>query len=157
MMVMVLSLCTRGMRRKPRLSWVSGWHMWRLERDPIVFVHGNPTSKYMWRNVMPHCESVGRVIAVDLIGMGESEKLDNVQGPDVLAQGAEQVLFGVLGSRRGTENVTLVGHSWGGTSRRIGEACTKIRCGAWSVWRWYMYPFRHGSAFQTKLPWVSSC
>ena len=51
--------------------------------DPIVLVHGNPTSKYMWRNVMPHLESLGRVVAPDLIGMGESEKLDEHEaGPD---------------------------------------------------------------------------
>ena len=49
--------------------------------DPIVFLHGNPTSSFLWRNVMPHAESLGRVIAPDLIGMGDSEKLDG-SGPD---------------------------------------------------------------------------
>src|SRR5262249_31952599 len=43
--------------------------------DPIVLLHGNPTSSYLWRNVMPHLESRGRCIAPDLIGMGDSEKL----------------------------------------------------------------------------------
>jgi pimeloyl-ACP methyl ester carboxylesterase len=46
----------------------------------IVFQHGNPTSSYLWRNVMPHCAGLGRLIACDLIGMGGSEKLSN--GPD---------------------------------------------------------------------------
>jgi haloalkane dehalogenase len=41
--------------------------------DPIVFLHGNPTSSYLWRNVIPHLESLGRCIAPDLIGMGESD------------------------------------------------------------------------------------
>ena len=50
------------------------------EGKPIVFLHGNPTSKYLWRNVMPHVESLGRCIAPDLIGMGESSKLPN-SGP----------------------------------------------------------------------------
>ena len=51
------------------------------EGDPIVFLHGNPTSSYLWRNVIPHLESQGRCIAPDLIGMGDSEKLD-ASGPD---------------------------------------------------------------------------
>ena len=45
------------------------------EGDPIVFLHGNPTSSYLWRNVMPHLEGRGRLIAPDLIGMGDSDKL----------------------------------------------------------------------------------
>ncbi|MCA9772098.1 MAG: alpha/beta fold hydrolase, partial [Myxococcales bacterium] len=40
--------------------------------DPIVFLHGNPTSSYLWRNVMPHVADLGRCIAPDLIGMGDS-------------------------------------------------------------------------------------
>ena len=47
------------------------------EGDPIIYLHGNPTSSYLWRNVMPHAESLGRSIAIDLIGMGDSEPLDN--------------------------------------------------------------------------------
>ena len=46
------------------------------EGDPIVFLHGNPTSSYLWRNVMPHLEGKGRLIAPDLIGMGDSDKLE---------------------------------------------------------------------------------
>ena len=84
--------------------------------DPIVFVHGNPTSKYMWRNVMPHCESLGRVIALDLIGMGESEKLENGEGPDRYSLKAQSTfLSGFLEAVGAQERVTLVGHSWGGT------------------------------------------
>lgn len=45
--------------------------------DAIVFQHGNPTSSYLWRNVMPHVEGLGRLIACDLIGMGGSDKLDD--------------------------------------------------------------------------------
>src|SRR5262249_48938226 len=43
--------------------------------DPIVLLHGNPTSSYLWRNVLPHLQPLGRCIAPDLIGMGDSEKL----------------------------------------------------------------------------------
>jgi haloalkane dehalogenase len=45
------------------------------EGDAIVFAHGNPTSSYLWRNVMPHLEGLGRLVAADLIGMGGSDKL----------------------------------------------------------------------------------
>jgi len=51
------------------------------EGDPIVFQHGNPTSSYLWRNIMPHLEGMGRPIAVDLVGMGDSGKLPD-SGPD---------------------------------------------------------------------------
>ena len=43
--------------------------------DPIVLLHGNPTSSFLWRNVIPHLEPFGRCIAPDLIGMGDSDKL----------------------------------------------------------------------------------
>src|SRR5215204_3789696 len=49
--------------------------------EAIVFQHGNPTSSYLWRNVMPHCAGLGRLIACDLIGMGDSDKLPD-SGPD---------------------------------------------------------------------------
>jgi haloalkane dehalogenase len=51
------------------------------EGDAIVFQHGNPTSSYLWRNVMPHLQGLGRLIACDLIGMGHSDKL-SPSGPD---------------------------------------------------------------------------
>ena len=47
------------------------------EGDPIVLLHGNPTSSYLWRNVIPHLQPRGRCIAPDLIGMGDSDKLPN--------------------------------------------------------------------------------
>ena len=46
------------------------------EGDPILFLHGNPTSSYLWRNIIPHVSNLGRVIAPDLIGFGESAKPD---------------------------------------------------------------------------------
>ena len=51
--------------------------------EAIVFAHGNPTSSYLWRNVMPHLEGLGRLVACDLIGMGGSDKLQPV-GPESL-------------------------------------------------------------------------
>ncbi|WP_422364023.1 haloalkane dehalogenase [Pyruvatibacter mobilis] len=83
------------------------------EGDPIVFLHGNPTSSYLWRNIMPHLKGLGRCIAPDLIGMGDSEKLDN-PGPDsyTFAQHREY-LDGVLDALGVTRNVVLVIHDWG--------------------------------------------
>ena len=45
------------------------------EGPPLIFQHANPTSSYLWRNVMPHLQGLGRLIAADLIGMGDSDKL----------------------------------------------------------------------------------
>jgi haloalkane dehalogenase len=45
--------------------------------DAIIFQHGNPTSSYLWRNITRHCEGLRRLIACDLIGMGDSDKLEN--------------------------------------------------------------------------------
>ncbi|MAI49809.1 MAG: haloalkane dehalogenase [Rhodospirillaceae bacterium] len=81
--------------------------------DPIVFLHGNPTSSYLWRNVMPHLENLGRCIAPDLIGMGDSEKLEN-SGPDSYHFVEHRYYLDELLTRIGVlENVTLVVHDWG--------------------------------------------
>ena len=85
----------------------------RPDGEPIVFLHGNPTSSYLWRNVIPHLEHLGRCIAPDLIGMGDSDKLDD-SGPDsyrfVEHREYLDALLEALGVR---ENVTLVIHDWG--------------------------------------------
>lgn len=81
--------------------------------DPIVFLHGNPTSSYLWRNVMPYLEGRGRLIAPDLIGMGDSEKLDN-SGPQSYSYTEQRkYLFALLEELGVKENVTLVIHDWG--------------------------------------------
>ena len=51
--------------------------------DPILLLHGNPTSSYLWRNVLPHLQPLGRCIAPDLIGMGDSEQHSCQRGHDV--------------------------------------------------------------------------
>lgn len=83
------------------------------EGDPIVFLHGNPTSSYLWRNVMPHLQGLGRLIAPDLIGMGDSDKLPD-SGPDRYTfVEHREYLDGLLEALGVTENVTLVIHDWG--------------------------------------------
>lgn len=78
--------------------------------DPIVFLHGNPTSSYLWRNVIPHLEGLGCCLAPDLVGMGQSGK--NPAGSYRFADHYRYLdaWFEALGL---TENVTLVLHDWG--------------------------------------------
>jgi haloalkane dehalogenase len=81
--------------------------------NAIVFQHGNPTSSYLWRNVMPHCAGLGRLIACDMIGMGESEKLSN-SGPDRYGyQEQRDFLFGLWDKLDLGNDVILVVHDWG--------------------------------------------
>jgi haloalkane dehalogenase len=83
------------------------------EGAPIVFLHGNPTSSYLWRNVIPHLEGQGRCIAPDLIGMGDSEKLDD-SGPDRYRfVEHREYLDGLLDALDVTSDVTFVIHDWG--------------------------------------------
>lgn len=83
------------------------------EGDPIVLLHGNPTSSYLWRNVIPHLAPLGRCIAPDLIGMGDSDKLPE-SGPNAYRfvdhRRYLDALFDALDVR---ERVTLVIHDWG--------------------------------------------
>ena len=81
---------------------------------PIVLLHGNPTSSYLWRNVVPHLEGIGRVIVPDLIGHGDSEKLPDSEGPERYSfEITYEYLAGLLEELNITEDVTLVIHDWG--------------------------------------------
>jgi len=81
--------------------------------DPIIFQHGNPTSSYLWRNIMPHLQDLGRCIALDLIGMGDSDKLDD-SGPERYTLAEHIAYFDAAMQALGvTGNVTLVIHDWG--------------------------------------------
>lgn len=95
---------------------VNGYNMSYVEvgsGDPIVFLHGNPTSSYLWRNIIPYCENLGRCIAPDLIGMGDSDKL-SPSGPDRYRfVEHREFLDGLLAALGVKQNVTLVIHDWG--------------------------------------------
>ena len=81
--------------------------------DPIVFLHGNPTSSYLWRNVLPHVRHLGRCLAPDLIGMGESAKLPD-PGPGTYGLETQlRYLDGLLEEVQLQAPVTLVLHDWG--------------------------------------------
>jgi haloalkane dehalogenase len=81
--------------------------------DPIVFLHGNPTSSYLWRNIIPHAEKLGRCIAPDLIGMGDSDKLDDSGPESYRFVEHREYLDGLLAALGVTSNVTFVIHDWG--------------------------------------------
>jgi haloalkane dehalogenase len=114
--------------------------------DPIVFLHGNPTSSYLWREVIPYVADLGRCIAPDLIGMGHSDKLPD-SGPStyrfVQHRAYLEELLDALGVQR---NVTLVLHDWGsalgfdwarqhaGAVRGLAYMEALVRPLAWSEW-----------------------
>lgn len=79
------------------------------EGDPIVFLHGNPTSSYLWRNIIPHLSGQGRCIAPDLIGMGKSDH------PDIAYRYDDHYRYvcGFIEALGLGSNVTLVIHDWG--------------------------------------------
>jgi haloalkane dehalogenase len=80
---------------------------------PIVFLHGNPTSSYLWRNVIPHLAERGRCLAPDLIGMGDSDKLEP-SGPDRYRFVEHRRYLDALLDALGVgDHVTLVVHDWG--------------------------------------------
>jgi haloalkane dehalogenase len=82
--------------------------------DPIVLLHGNPTSSYLWRNIIPYLENKGRVIVPDLVGQGDSEKLPPSDGPQRYSfKVVYDYLSALLESLGVVENVTLVIHDWG--------------------------------------------
>ena len=82
--------------------------------DPIVLLHGNPTSSYLWRNVIPELENCGRVIVPDLIGQGESDKLPASEGPDRYSfEVAFDYLDGLLRAIDVDSDITWVIHDWG--------------------------------------------
>lgn len=76
--------------------------------DPFLFLHGQPTSSYLWRNIIPHVQSLGRVVAPDNIGFGKSDQ------PDLdYTFGDHYRYFEAFVAQLGLTNITLVVHDWG--------------------------------------------
>jgi haloalkane dehalogenase len=79
----------------------------------IVFQHGNPTSSYLWRNIMPHCAGIGRLVACDLIGMGDSDKLSS-SGADRYGYAEQRDYLWALWDKLALgDKIVLVIHDWG--------------------------------------------
>ena len=96
---------------EPKFIDVEGSRMHYVEDgsgDPILFIHGNPTSCYLWRNVMPHLASDARCLALDLIGMGRSDK----PALDYRLVDHARYVDGFIAAL-GLERLTLVLHDWG--------------------------------------------
>lgn len=111
------------MRYEKRHVAVNGYQMAYVDTggdaDPVVFLHGNVTSSYMWRNIIPHLEPHARCIAPDNIGQGDSDKLRN-SGPGSYRL-TEHISFidgfmRALGLDAMRGRVTLVLHDWGGAT-----------------------------------------
>jgi haloalkane dehalogenase len=103
-------------RASKRYAQVLGRRMAYVEQGggaPIVFLHGNPTSSYLWRSVLPELSSLGRCIAPDLIGMGDSEKLPADDPARYTFVRHREFLDALLDALGVTEEVTLVVHDWG--------------------------------------------
>jgi len=84
------------------------------EGDPIILLHGNPTSSYLWRNVIPELAPLGRVIAPDLIGHGDSDKIPLTDGPSRYSfSGTYHHLIGLLRALGVNNKIVVVGHDWG--------------------------------------------
>ena len=79
----------------------------------IVFLHGNPASSFLWRNITPHVEDIGRIVVPDLIGMGDSEKLEGTDNPDYQYHGQYKYLSSLLDELDLGEEINLVIHDWG--------------------------------------------
>ena len=80
------------------------------EGAPIVFFHGNVTSSYMWRNIIPHVEGMARCIAVDNIGQGDSDKLE---GSMYRLKDHQRFIDGFMDALELNEDVTIMVHDWG--------------------------------------------
>lgn len=112
--------------------------------DPIVFLHGNPTSSYLWRNILPYAETFGRIIAPDLIGMGDSAKLPGSGPASYTFVEHRRYLDALLEALDVRERVILVVHDWGSAlgfdwARRHPEAVKGlvymeaiVKPGSWS-------------------------
>src|SRR5258708_19520104 len=87
------------------------------EGDPIVLLHGNPTSSYLWRNVLPQLQPLGRCIAPDLIGMGDSDKLPNSGPGSYRFVEHRPYLDALLEALDVRERVTLPVHDWASPPR----------------------------------------
>ena len=81
--------------------------------DTFLFLHGNPTSSFLWRNIAPHVEDIGRIVIPDLIGMGDSDKLEGVDNPGYKYHGQYSYLIALMDELDLGDNIHLIIHDWG--------------------------------------------
>ncbi|MER6915099.1 haloalkane dehalogenase [Streptomyces sp. NPDC000594] len=120
-------------RHRVRVDGIGMAYIDEGQGDPIVFLHGNPTSSYIWRNVLPHLVDHGRCIAPDLVGMGDSDKLPDSGPHSYRLVEHRRYLDGLLETLGVRERVTLVVQDWGSAlgldwARRNASAIRGIAC-----------------------------
>jgi haloalkane dehalogenase len=101
---------------RKKFATVNGRRMAYIDEgagDAIVFQHGNPTSSYLWRNIMPHCAGLGRLIACDLIGMGDSDKLPDSGSQRYTYAEQREYLFALWDQLTLGDRIVFVIHDWG--------------------------------------------
>jgi pimeloyl-ACP methyl ester carboxylesterase len=108
----------------------------RGEGAPVLLLHGNPTSSYLWRDVIPELEGRGRLIAPDLIGMGDSAKLPN-PGPDTYRFTTHRkylaaFIDAVIGP---SQSILFVVHDWAPRLASTGPTITATGSAASPTWR----------------------
>jgi haloalkane dehalogenase len=81
--------------------------------ETVLFLHGNPTSSYLWRDIIPHVSAQARCVAPDLIGQGDSDKLDDPSADSYTFVEHREYLDGLLDQLDLGDNITLVIHDWG--------------------------------------------
>ena len=107
---------TATWRLRKKKAAIRGLHMAYYEvgeGNPIVFLHGNPTSSYLWRNIIPHVQHLGRCIAPDMIGMGDSDPLPESGPGKYTFLTHREYLFELFDTLRLGDHVTFVIHDWG--------------------------------------------
>ena len=120
------------------------------EGAPVVFLHGNPSSSYLWRNIIPYMTRLGRCIAPDLIGMGRSAK------PNLEYRFADHVRYlDAFIEALDLRDVTLVVHDWGSAlgfhyARRYQENVRAIAFmeAILKPMRWSDFPLKTRIAFR---------
>lgn len=105
--------------------------------NPVVFLHGNPTSSYLWRNIIPHVSGRARCLAPDLVGMGRSGKSPSKSYRFADHARYLDAWFDALGL---TEDVVLVLHDWGSALGFHWAFRTPIRCERLPTWRRLFHP-----------------
>tara|TARA_B100001173_G_scaffold236213_1_gene205835 strand:+ start:565 stop:1428 length:864 start_codon:yes stop_codon:yes gene_type:complete len=104
------------MKYEKKFTDVNGKQMAYIDEgsgDTVLFLHGNPTSSYLWRNIAPHVEDTNRIVIPDLIGMGDSEKLDGENNPGYKYHGQYEYLTGLMDTLNLGDSIHLVIHDWG--------------------------------------------
>ncbi len=114
--------------------------------DPVVFLHGNPTSSYLWRDIVPHVSGMHRCVVPDLIGQGDSDKLDDPGVDSYSFVEHREYLDGLIASLDLGDNITFVIHDWGSAlgfdwakrhPERVAGICYMeaiVRPVAWDEW-----------------------